>query len=202
MKIRTLKPDCWRDERVAEVSVEARLLWVGLITQADDAGRLARDPRLLRASIFPLDSDDRVEEIAGWTDELIGAGLVIAYGVAGRDYLSLPRWTDHQRIQRVTPSRIPAPPTDEGHDSDSPVLAVLSKLAAHHGVPVPPADKVLACMEGFTAASTETVARDYAYWQEHIAEKPHRHVLRGYRSQLERKGERIVRESALPPSLR
>lgn len=36
-RIRTLKPECWQDEKIGQLSRDARLLFVGLITMAKAA---------------------------------------------------------------------------------------------------------------------------------------------------------------------
>lgn len=54
-RIRTLKPSVWRDKAFCSVSRDARLLFIGLISNADDEGRFEADPELLRAAIYPRD---------------------------------------------------------------------------------------------------------------------------------------------------
>lgn len=108
-RIRTLKPECWQDEKVGALSRSARLLWIGLITQADDSGRLRAAPALLKAHLMPYDADATVEEIQEWLDEVERMGLVKCYRVGGERFAYLPRWSNHQRINRPTHSTIPAP---------------------------------------------------------------------------------------------
>ena len=40
MRIRTIKPEFWPSEKLAKASREARLLFVGLWSMADDSGRI------------------------------------------------------------------------------------------------------------------------------------------------------------------
>jgi hypothetical protein len=109
-RIRTLKPELWQDERYAGVSLSARLLYVGLVTQADDEGRQSANPALLRARIFPFDVDLTHDVIGGWLDELEMAELIRCYDAGGRSHIALVSWGEDQRVDKPTPSKIPAPP--------------------------------------------------------------------------------------------
>lgn len=103
-----MKPDLWQDEAIGAVCHSARLLFLGLISQADDAGRLRGDPRLVSAQIFPYD-DLAVQKVEGWLAELDEAGLINRYENRGRPLISLPTWERHQKIDRPSPSTLPGP---------------------------------------------------------------------------------------------
>lgn len=124
-RIRTLKPDVWQDRDVGHVSIGARLLFVGLITQADDEGRFRAEPALLRAALFPFDAFSttaagtlpgmQVElDLEAWLAELEQAGktserpgLIRLWHVRGERFGDLPGFAKHQRIQRPSPSLLP-----------------------------------------------------------------------------------------------
>ena len=52
-----IDPGIWRSKGFLRVSREARLLFIGMITFADDCGYGEADPMALRVSIFPGDPD-------------------------------------------------------------------------------------------------------------------------------------------------
>ena len=104
-RIRTVKPEFWSDEKLAECSRDARLLFIGTWNFADDEGRMEYSPKRLKMQIFPGDTID----VAPLVTELAKAGLVILYRVADRDYLQIPRFRKHQRIDHPQPSTAPAP---------------------------------------------------------------------------------------------
>jgi hypothetical protein len=111
-RIRSLKPEAWQDERLGRVSREARLLWTVLITFADDEGRFRALPAAIIGHGFPYD----VEAFAGlqdWITELDTAGLLVLYDIDGVRYGCFPRWSDHQSINRGSPSLLPSPPFTE-----------------------------------------------------------------------------------------
>lgn len=57
-KIRGVKPEYWTDDAIVELSIPARLLFIGLWNFACDNGHLADKPKQLRMRIFPADEID------------------------------------------------------------------------------------------------------------------------------------------------
>lgn len=105
MRIRTVKPRVWHDEQIIEISRDARLLFIVLITMADDEGRFLASPSVIVGHGYPEDMD-ALKRIPRWLAELEGTGLVQLYG---KRYGRLPSWDRHQKISHVTPSTIPSP---------------------------------------------------------------------------------------------
>ena len=110
-RIRTLKPEMWQDEKVGRLSRDARLLFVTLITAADDDGRFRAVPQLLIGHGFPYD-EDAPKRLQGWLKALSDTGLVVLYEVDGVPYGVLPNWSSHQKINRPSPSLLPPPPSE------------------------------------------------------------------------------------------
>jgi hypothetical protein len=106
-RIRTLKPEHRQHRKVGPLSHVAYRLWVGMILEADDHGRLVCDAEQLRVLIFgyhPKTTTALVERALG---ELVTPGLIRLYVSEGRRYADFPSWADHQRIDRKQPSRLP-----------------------------------------------------------------------------------------------
>jgi hypothetical protein len=112
-RIRTLKPEVWEDEKVGQVSREARLLFVGLITYADDDGRFRAMPSQVVGHIYPYDQD-APRRLAKWMNELASVGLILLYERDGVQYGVIPNFRKHQRISHPKESLIP-PPSRNGH---------------------------------------------------------------------------------------
>ncbi len=108
-RIRSLKPEVWADERVGSLSRDARLLMVGLITMADDEGRLRALPAGILGHCYPYDLD-APRLLGKWLGELTESGIVMAYQNGSYPYLAFRNWARHQRINRAQASVIPAPP--------------------------------------------------------------------------------------------
>lgn len=107
-RIRTLKPEIWEDEAVGRLGAWERLLYIGLITMADDEGRLRALPSAIAGHVFPYD-DLGPGKILKWLDAIGTANLVQRYTHAGVDYVQIKGWSSHQKINRPTASKLPAP---------------------------------------------------------------------------------------------
>ncbi len=110
-RIRSIKPTIWTDERFIGLSRDARLLCIGMISHADDQGRLLATATKLAGDIFPVD-DLKPSVVLSWRREIEESGLVTVYKVRGVEYAEFPRWGKHQRISKPQPSILPAPQPD------------------------------------------------------------------------------------------
>lgn len=108
-RIRSIKPEALQHRKVGRLSIAARWLWLAMITQADDDGRLVADPGQLRVVAFAYDRDVTEAMVADWLAEIAQTGLIRCYTVQDVPYACFPDWRDHQRINRPTPSKLPAP---------------------------------------------------------------------------------------------
>lgn len=105
MRIRTVKPEFWQSEDLAECSVEARLLAIGLLNMADDEGYMKCHKALIRSQLFPF--DDSSLNIQGMLNELSNANFVtLLSGDDGKEYLHVNNFLKHQKVNRPTPSKI------------------------------------------------------------------------------------------------
>lgn len=114
-RIRSIKPELWAWEPVGRLDDQTRNLFVGLVTMADDEGRIRDLPPAILGHVFPY---RRVT--ARRLETLLRAielqGLVQRYTVAGERYVVIVGWsTDghplYQYVNRCTESRLPAPPS-------------------------------------------------------------------------------------------
>ena len=117
-RIRTVKPEIHQDEAIGELTDAAFRLFIGLITQADDAGRLKGDPRLIGAQVWPYQPKKKAE-VENWLDELDRAGLIRRYAHAGKPFICLPSWDEHQRVDNAGRSKIPPPEEADGSLAES-----------------------------------------------------------------------------------
>jgi hypothetical protein len=108
-RIRTIKPDFFRSDDVAQLTYRARLTWVGLWTYVDDEGRGKDNARIIKGDLWPLEDDVTHIEVEQDLAELAKAGRIRRYEVGGEKYLLILKWTDHQRIAKPTASKLPPP---------------------------------------------------------------------------------------------
>lgn len=108
---RTIKPEFWADDQLAELSRDARFLYIGLWNLADEHGRARGDARYVKGQIFPYDDDLTAAAVDCLLDELAKARKVQRYRTDGGSYLFLPNLGKHQRLEPdKTPSKLPEPP--------------------------------------------------------------------------------------------
>lgn len=110
-RIRTIKPEFWRHEELSELPEATHMLAAALLNYADDDGYFNANPKLVRAECCPLrepsvsvqDSLNQLEKI-GFIDT----------GVApdGKRYGRIVKFSEHQRINRPSPSKIKALPIE------------------------------------------------------------------------------------------
>jgi len=107
-RIRTIKPQFWEDERIGQLSIKTRLLYIGIWNFADDEGVIIWRPEYIRSRIFPYD-DFSLNEIKKLQDELISANLLYSYKDSTDIYAVVLNFRKHQVINRPVPSHLPAP---------------------------------------------------------------------------------------------
>ena len=106
MRIRSIKPEFWQSESLSRVSREARLLFIGLFSACDDSGKTRAASRFLASLLFPYD-EDAPKAIEGWLAELEHEGCIRRYVVEGNTYLEIPKWRNHQKIDKPSASKLP-----------------------------------------------------------------------------------------------
>ena len=119
-RIRTIKPDFFLNEDVAELSPMARLTFIGLWTLADKEGRLEDRPKRIKAQLLPYDDCD----MDALLNELHCANAHFITRYVAQDcapnaqkcaYIQVRNFTKHQRIsgsEAQYDSRIPPPSED------------------------------------------------------------------------------------------
>lgn len=105
-RIRSVKPTFWGDEKIAQVSRDARLLMLGIISLQDDEGRFLGSPSAIQGYVFPNDELPPAK-VKRWLSELDDIGLIHLYTVNGVTYGCVKQ---HQRISHPQASTLPPPP--------------------------------------------------------------------------------------------
>jgi hypothetical protein len=105
-RIRSIKPDFFINDELAELEPLTRLFFIGLWTQADREGRMHDRPRRLRAALVPYDDCD----VTGMLDALAESGHIMRYEVDGERYIQVLNFTRHQHVNiKESASTVPAP---------------------------------------------------------------------------------------------
>src|SRR5712691_5641185 len=99
-RIRTLKPEFWSDEKLSRCDVLTRLVFVGLISQADDAGRLVDSVKLIDGVLFSETADTCGPAL----ETLACLGRILRFtSSSGQSIIQIVKWREHQKVDK--PSR-------------------------------------------------------------------------------------------------
>ena len=104
-----IKPEFFDDPELADLSLAARLFFIGLWTEADRDGRLVDNTRRLKARLFPYEDID-CEKLAV---ELASKDLIRRYSHSGKSYLWVRSFQKHQRPHPKEPKSVIPPCNDE-----------------------------------------------------------------------------------------
>lgn len=111
MPNRIIKESITTSEKLASLSDFEFRLWIGLITQADDAGRGDARPAVIKGRVFPFRERLTVKDVGSSLRALADKGCVTLYEIGGRPYFYFPNWSKHQRIRDCKP-KYPEPTED------------------------------------------------------------------------------------------
>lgn len=107
-RIRTIKPQFFTDDELAELPLAARLLFAGLFCLADRRGRLEDRPRKIKAEVMPYDDHD-VDALL-WQLHQHRGRFITRYEVDGKRFIQVRNFEKHQHCHVKEPdSSIPAP---------------------------------------------------------------------------------------------
>jgi uncharacterized phage protein (TIGR02220 family) len=98
--MRCVKPEFWTSEQVMDLSLDTRLLFIGMWNFCDDAGIHPASEKRLKAEVFPGD-DMSSPDVRRMVDELIRAQLIEEYEVGGARFWIVTGW-HHQKIDQPT----------------------------------------------------------------------------------------------------
>lgn len=107
---RMISPSMWESESFSELNDLAKLVFISMISHADDEGRGKANPAYIRSMTFPNDDSKRVADIEKALSEIGCKMSVQFYSVDGRDYYFMTNWTEYQKIDKPTKSKLPPPP--------------------------------------------------------------------------------------------
>ena len=116
---RVIKPEFWDDEKLARVSRDARLLFIGLWNHADDYGVVKGNPTWLKNHIFPYEDSLSTQAFKKWLTELEVGAWILPFGENGEKFYYIRNFTKHQTINRPSKQRNAIPPDTLIEDSVS-----------------------------------------------------------------------------------
>lgn len=127
---RMISPEIWESRSFSRLSDFAKLIFIGLFSQADDEGYGNASPGYIRSKLFPNDEERRLTDIKKALSEIALGMSINFYEVNGDNFYHLTHWSEWQKVDRPTKSRIPKdpnPPLVRGKGGDIPFREVLDE---------------------------------------------------------------------------
>jgi hypothetical protein len=176
VRTRSLNPGFFKNEYLAELPYEARILFAGLWCMADREGRLEDRPKRIKGEVFPYDNID-VEPLL---ITLARVGLICRYEADGGCYLWIPTFLKHQRPHPNEAPSLIRGMTDVSPRYEALSTKVVSALSVISGISVisdstdvPPQTTALAEMEKMrTLGYPFDTVLDSRFLSELAAERP------------------------------
>jgi len=103
-----LSPNIWDSEQVMSLSPDLFKIYIYLISQADDDGRMKISCKLFCTRIFPF-KNIKSKQMGKWLIELHNKKLIEIYSDNESEYLHHPNWHKYQKINHPTASILPNP---------------------------------------------------------------------------------------------
>ena len=107
-RIRSIKPSFFKNEELADLAPQVRLLFIGLWTLADKEGKLEDRHKRIKAELFPYDNFD-IDQLLS---KLQSAGFIVRYEVSELKLIQVINFQKHQRItgtEAIADSEFPDP---------------------------------------------------------------------------------------------
>lgn len=102
-----LDPSIWSSEDFNSLDILGRLVWIGMMSNADDEGIGPAKAVYLKSIIFPYDECIRVADIDKALNDISTKMSVIFYAHDDREYYYLFRWKQWQKVDKPRQSTFP-----------------------------------------------------------------------------------------------
>jgi hypothetical protein len=143
MRIRTIKPAFWANEKMSALPDFARLLAIGLLNYADDLGFFWANSLMIRGSLFPFEEDS--SKVLKGLSQLASEGYIrLGKTADGRAVGHVVNFSKHQRVDKPQPSEIQSlaifeEPSKNGSGTVEDQSALYRKGKEGKGKDLPPA---------------------------------------------------------------
>lgn len=104
---RMIDPNIWQSEDFSALSTLAKVVFIGLFSNADDEGRGRAKAAYIKSILFPYDEEMRVGDIDKTLSEIASKMSITFYTDNENQYYSLDNWSKWQKIDRPTASTLP-----------------------------------------------------------------------------------------------
>lgn len=110
-RTRAIKPEFWDDEKLAKLSRDSRLTFIGMWAVSDDYGVCKGNSVYLKNKIFPYD-EIQVKQFEEWLAELKNFCVIIPFSHHDERFFYIKNFNKHQKIDHPSKTRNPEPPRE------------------------------------------------------------------------------------------
>ena len=103
---RMISPEIWDSENFSKLSILAKLVFIGMFSNADDEGRGKAKAECQKSKLFAYDESMRVADVESALDEVAENMSVTMYSHDGNEYYSFDNWKKWQKVDKPSPSNI------------------------------------------------------------------------------------------------
>ena len=131
-----IDPNIWQSQDFASLSTLAKIVFIGIFSNADDYGYGQAKAAYIKSILFPYDEDLRVSDVDKTLSEIASKMSVVFYSHDGKEYYSLINWSKWQRVDKPQPSKIPP-----FNDDSKIIRGTVGEQSANSRRTVPPSIK-------------------------------------------------------------
>lgn len=124
---RVVKPEFWNDEKLAKVSRDARLTFIGVWTCSDDYGVTKGNEAWLKSQIYPYEDGIKLAKFEEWLGELEKLKVIIPFKFHEEKFYYIKNFSKHQKVDHPSKNRNPEPPEDIESETYSYLSNILAK---------------------------------------------------------------------------
>ena len=104
---RMIDPGIWDSEDFSNLDNFAKLIWIGLFSQADDEGRGKAKSTYLKSILFPYSEDNNLaKKVDKALTEIAKCMSITFYKNEGNEYYQLENWNRWQKVDKPQKSKI------------------------------------------------------------------------------------------------
>lgn len=144
-----IQPQIWQDPEFGSLTPLAKLIFIGMMTQADDDGRLRTDPRLIKTQLFPYDLSITPEQVMDALENIENICKNVFFYKTERDGVicQFVKWRIHQQLRddRIQKSLLPPPPQSAAECGEPPRPAAQVKGSKGKGREVKRSVRAASC---------------------------------------------------------
>lgn len=103
-----IKPKFWDDAKIAKISRDARLVYIGMWNFCDDLGVIRANSVWIKSKIFPFDQM-QIQQFDKICQEILRNGFISLFSYRDEKFYYLPKFSLHQKINKPNYEEVNVP---------------------------------------------------------------------------------------------